>query len=306
MEIIKAIIPAAGLGTRFMPFTKTIPKEMLPLLNKPALHYIVDEVMQSSIHNFFVITNKRSHTIANYFDHNLELDVLLKDQDKQGILSDIERIATHASFTYLRQAEPRGLGHAIWRARHSIHKEHFAICLPDDIIISKTPALEQLMRIARQEKASVVAVQEVPADKVSQYGMVTIKKQFSNDLFQISKINEKPALKDAPSSLAVIGRYVLSSKLFPALEEIEPDFSDELQLSDGISHMIHNGEKVFAYKLQGTRYDIGTPAGWLKANMSLALQDPRYSKDIQNFMRDNLDMLNQAIVKSAKGIGKSL
>lgn len=305
MEIIKAIIPAAGLGTRFMPFTKTIPKEMLPLLNKPALHYIVDEGMQSGIDNFFVITNKRSHDMANYFDHNLELDLLLKDKDKTSALADIERIATRASFTYIRQAEPRGLGHAIWRARHSINKEFFAVCLPDDIIVSKTPALEQLLRIARQEKASVIAVQEVPYDKVTNYGVIAIKKQFTPQLFQVSHLVEKPAEKDAPSNLAIVGRYVLSHKLFPALEEIETDFSGELQLTDGISYMMHNGEKVFAYKIQGTRYDIGTPAGWLKANIGFALQDPRFSADIRAYLRD-VEQLEQFMVKPAKGLERGL
>ncbi len=305
MEIIKAIIPAAGLGTRFMPITKTVPKEMLPLLNKPALHYVIDEGMQSNINNFFVITNKRSHDMANYFDHNLELDVLLKDRDQLDMLTDIERIATQASFTYIRQAEPRGLGHAIWRARHSINKEHFAVCLPDDIIVSKTPALEQLLRIARQEKASVIAVQEVPLEKVPHYGIIAIKKQYTPQLFQVSHLVEKPAEKDAPSNLAIIGRYILSHKLFPALEEIETDRRGELQLTDGISHMMRNGEKVFAYKIQGTRYDIGTPAGWLKANISFALQDPRYSADIRSFLRE-YDQLDQFMVKPAKALERVL
>ncbi|MGE0010225.1 MAG: UTP--glucose-1-phosphate uridylyltransferase [Candidatus Babeliales bacterium] len=299
MEIIKAIIPAAGLGTRFMPCTKTIPKEMLPLLNKPALHYIVDEGMQSGIDNFFVITNKRSHDMANYFDHNFELDLFLKDKAKLSALADIERIATIANFTYIRQAEPRGLGHAIWRARHSINKEYFGVCLPDDIIVSKIPALDQLMRIARQEKASVIAVAEVPTDKSHHYGMVGIKKQFTPQLFQVSHLVEKPAEKDTPSNLAIVGRYILSHKLFPALEEIETDFSGELQLTDGIANMMRNGEKVFAYKVQGTRYDIGTPAGWLKANISFALQDPRYSAEIRAYFKE-LEQLEQFMVKPAK------
>lgn len=305
MEIIKAIIPAAGLGTRFMPCTKAIPKEMLPLLNKPALHYVIDEGMQSGIYNFFVITNKRSHDMANYFDHNLELDLLLKDRDKLNALADIERIATLANFTYIRQAEPRGLGHAIWRARHSINKEYFGVCLPDDIIVSKTPALDQLMRIARQEKASVIAVQEISPDKSSQYGIINVKKQFTPQLFQVGGLVEKPAEKDAPSNLAIVGRYILSHKLFPALEEIETDFKGELQLTEGISQMMRNGEKVFAYKIQGTRYDIGTPVGWLKANISFALQDPRYSAEIRGFLKD-VEQIEQFMVKPAKELERIL
>lgn len=305
MEIIKAIIPAAGLGTRFMPFTKAIPKEMLPLLNKPALHYIIDEGIQSGIDNFFVITNKRSHGIANYFDHNAELDLLLKDCNKLDILGEIERIATRAHFSYIRQAEPRGLGHAIWRARHSINKEYFTVSLPDDIIVSKTPALEQLMRIARQEKATVIAVQEVPVDKVSQYGVIAIKKQFTPNLFQVSHLVEKPAEKDAPTNLAIIGRYVLSHKLFPALEEVETDFSDELQLTDGISYMMHNGEKVFAYKIQGTRYDIGTPMGWLKANIGFALQDQKLAPEMRTFLKE-LGQVEQFMVKPSKTAEQTL
>ncbi len=168
MEIKKAVIPAAGLGTRFLPFTKAVPKEMLPLLNKPAIQYIIEEGLASDIDNFIMITSRDKQAISNHFDHNSELELLLKERGKFDLLDTLERIARNATFSYVRQSEPRGLGHAIWTARRTIgDKEYFGIFLPDDIIISKNPALAQLMKVARQEKASVIAVQEIPLKESS-------------------------------------------------------------------------------------------------------------------------------------------
>jgi UTP--glucose-1-phosphate uridylyltransferase len=284
MEIGKAVIPAAGMGTRFLPYTKTIPKEMLPLLNKPAIQVIIEECLKSAVKNILIITNREKQAIGNYFDQAPELDIFLKERGKADLLNDLEKIIRETHFTYIRQAEPLGLGHAIWMARHSIGKEYFSILLPDDIIVSSVPALAQLIRIAKQEKASVIAVQEVPAESVSSYGIVGIKKQITPKLFQVSQLIEKPHPKDAPSNLAVIGRYILSSKIFTALEEIAPYVTGELQLTDAISHMIKNNEKVFAYKVEGTRYDIGNPLGWLKATLGVALNDPTYASQIKKFL----------------------
>jgi UTP--glucose-1-phosphate uridylyltransferase len=287
MEITKAVIPAAGLGTRFLPFTKAVPKEMLPLLNKPAIQYIIEEGIDSDINNFIMVTSREKQAISNHFDHNVELELLLKERGKNASLSTLERIARDVTFSYVRQSEPRGLGHAVWIARHNIHdKEYFGICLPDDIIISKNPALGQLIKIARQEKASVIAIQEVPMDECNSYGIIGIKKQITPNLFQVSHLIEKPDQKDAPSNLAIVGRYVLSHKIFSALEELEADEDDELQLTDAINQMLHNNEKVFACKLAGIRYDIGNPIGWLKANIGCALQDPQYAPHINKLLED--------------------
>ncbi|MFA6066067.1 MAG: UTP--glucose-1-phosphate uridylyltransferase [Candidatus Babeliaceae bacterium] len=286
MDIIKAIIPAAGCGRRFLPYTKSVPKEMLPLIDKPAIQHSIEEGIASEILNFIIITSRGKETLANHFDNYPELENIIKTAGKNSSLHSLDRISRTANFSYVRQPEPLGLGHAVLMAKHSIAKEHFGIMLPDDIIIGKNPGLGQLIRIARQEKASVVAVQEVPRECISSYGVIGIKKQITPNLFQVSHIVEKPQQKDAPSNLAVIGRYVLSHKIFASLEEINTYNNQELQLSDGISHMIHNNERVFAYKIQGTRYDIGTPIGWLKAVIGYSLQDPTYAPHIQKFLNE--------------------
>lgn len=302
MDVSKVVIPAAGVGSRFLPYTKTIPKEMLPLCNKPAIHYIVDEGISSDIKNFFIITSRSKYSIEDYFDTSPELAAFLKDISKEALLSDIEKMIRSADFTYIRQAEMLGLGHALWLARHSIQKEYFGVMLPDDIITGKQPALDQLIRIARQEKASVIAVQEVPSEYISQYGVVDIKKQITPNLFQVSSLVEKPDKKDAPSNLAIVGRYVLSHKIFASLEEMTTySIGEELQLTDAINNMMQNSEKVFAYKVQGIRYDIGTPVGWIKAIIGMAYQNPHYAPHIKQFL-ENLTTSDSFVFNQSKNI----
>lgn len=284
MEVTKAIIPAAGIGSRFLPFTKAVPKEMLPLLNKPAIQYVVEEAMHAGIEQFLVITNKHKHAIADHFDAAPEVDAYLKDMNPEELLSGLGKIMRNAHFSYIRQPEQEGLGHAVWMARHAVGKEYISVLLPDDIIMGKDPGLSQLMRIARQERASVIAVQEVPTNCLSSYGVISVKKQLTPSLFQVGHIVEKPNHIDAPSNLAVIGRYVLSHKIFDSITEIMPYATSEIQLTDAISHMLKNNEKVFAYKIQGTRYDIGQPLGWMKAVIGMGLQDPHYRPHIQKFL----------------------
>lgn len=264
---------------------------MLPVLNKPALQYIVEEAIASEINNIIMITCKDKESIANHFDRSPELEAILKERDKLDLVASLEKISRAAVFTYIRQAEPLGLGHAVWLARHCIDKEYFGIMLPDELIVSKNnPGLLQLIKVARQERASVIAVQEVPQEMSSSYGMISIKKQITPNLWQISDVVEKPEPKDSPSNLAIIGRYVLSHKIFSALDSIETDARGELQLTDAISVMIRNNEKVFAYKTQGIRYDIGTPVGWVKAIIGCALQDPSYAPHIRKLLADQAQM----------------
>ena len=287
MDISKAIIPAAGLGTRFLSFTKTVPKEMLPLMNKPAIQFSVEEGLQSGINHFTIITARGKQAIADHFDASPELNFFLKERQRDEVLSTLNQIINSAHFTYVRQPEPLGLGHAIWLARHTIGKEYFGIFLPDEIILGKPPALDQLIHIARQEKASVIAVQEVPAACVSSYGIIAIRKQITPSLFQVNHLVEKPEQKDAPSNLAVIGRYKLSHKIFSSLEEISSmGNAEEIQLTDAITHLIRHNEKVFAYKVRGVRYDIGTPLGWLKAVIGCGLQDPQYRPHLKKFIQE--------------------
>lgn len=286
MKITKAIIPAAGLGTRFLPFTKAVPKEMLPLIDKPAIQYIVEEAINSGIDHFSIITSTAKHAVENHFDSNPGLEFLLREKNLYPLLAHTDKLFQTANFTYVRQPEALGLGHAVWMARATIGKEYFGVMLPDEIFVSKDPGLAQLIKIARQERASVVAVQEVPHECVSSYGVIAIKKQITPKLFQLAALVEKPSQKDAPSNLALTGRYILSHKIFNSLEQIMPYTTGELQLTDGISHMLGEGEKVFAYKVQGIRYDIGKPLGWIKAVLGTALQDPRYARHVREFLAD--------------------
>jgi UTP--glucose-1-phosphate uridylyltransferase len=277
MEIAKVIIPAAGLGTRFLPYTKTIPKEMLPLIHKPALQLIIEECASSGITQLVLVTSRGKSVITDHFDYDNRLHEIIQERQHRNLaLTELEQLIRTVYISTVRQPEPLGLGHAIWLSRHSIGKEYFGICLPDDIIMGPEPALAQLIRIAHQEKSSVIAVQEVPSNTVSSYGIVAVKKQLSSQLFELSGLVEKPHPHDAPSRLAIVGRYILSSKIFYALEEISSYAHEELQLTDAISRMLAYGERVLAYKLPGTRHDIGTPVGWLKAVMSMAWGDPLY------------------------------
>lgn len=306
MNITKTIIPAAGLGTRFLPLTKTLPKEMLPLLNKPAMQYIVEESLQSEIKNIVIITNRDRDALMNYFDVAPELQALLHERQREDLLSSIDKIIRTAQFSYIRQAEPMGLGHAILVARPVIDpKEYFCVMLPDDIIIGHPAALHQLLTIARQEHASVVAVQEVPEECVSSYGIIGIKKQFTPRLFQVSHMIEKPKKGEAPSNLAIVGRYVLSGKIFNELINLGHYATDELQLTDALCNMAKSNEKIFAYKIQGTRFDIGTPIGWLKAMIALALEHPQYSPHIKQFLA-SLDTLDSYKINQSTNIRHSL
>lgn len=305
MEVTKAIIPAAGLGTRFLPYTKAVPKEMLPLINKPAIQYIIEEGLSSALNNFFIITARDKQAITDHFDINPELERVLSERNKFDLMADTEKIIRQANFSYIRQSEPLGLGHAVWMARHVIGKEYFSIFLPDDIILGKNPAMEQIIKVARQEKASVIAVQEVPNECISSYGIVAIRKQITPNLFQVSHLVEKPAQKDAPSNLAVIGRYVLSHKIFSSLNEISSYAVGELQLTDAITHMMKNNEKVYAFKVQGTRYDVGTPLGWIKAIIGMSLQDPYYAPHVRKFLSE-LNTFDSFIYNQTKNISHTL
>lgn len=306
MDVTKAIIPAAGLGTRFLPFTKAVPKEMLPVVNKPAIQYCIEEGINSGISHFTLVTSKGKSAITNHLDMARELELYLEENNKRELLSTVDHILRSAHFSYVRQPEPLGLGHAIWMARHTIGKEYFGIFLPDDIMVSKNPALDQLIHVARQEKASVIAVQEVPMDCVSSYGVIDIKNQITPNLFQINNLVEKPEQKDAPSNLAIVGRYILSHKLFPSLDAASSyDVEGEIQLTDAITHMLRHNEKVFAYKIRGTRYDVGTPLGWMKAVIGCALQDPHYGPHMRKFISE-LETPESFLFDSSKTIEHQL
>jgi len=285
MKITKAIIPAAGLGTRFLPYTKSVPKELLPIMQTPAFQFIIEEGLESGICEFEIIENENKQAINNYFSKNLELEHQLQQTNKLSSIESINKIIEQATFNYIPQKEPLGLGHAILMAKQTIDNEYFGILLPDEIMMGKQAALAQLISIAQKYNTSVIAVQEVPTEKVSSYGIISIKNQLENNLFEIEQLVEKPAINDTPSNLAIIGRYILSSSLFNSLENIHPGANNEIQLTDGIAHMIKNGEKVLAYKIDTIRHDIGNPLGWLQANIYYSISNPVTAPLIKNIYK---------------------
>lgn len=287
MKITSAVIPAAGYGTRFLPYTKTIPKEMLPLLNAPAIHAIIQEGIASHIKNITIISNNEKTPLNSYFSSSIELEKFLSKQNKSMLLDEVHQLIQAIKINFVEQREQKGLGHAVLMAEQSITDPYFGIILPDDLIYHATPALAQLLAIAERENASVIAVQEVPLSSISSYGVIAIKKEISPDLYEVETLVEKPTAEQAPSNLAIIGRYVLSNKIFKSLTQIKPSVGKELQLTDAIAHLIHTQKQpVLAYKIAGTRYDIGTPVGWLKANIHLALQHPVYGSEIKKFFNE--------------------
>ncbi|MBM3894622.1 UTP--glucose-1-phosphate uridylyltransferase [Candidatus Dependentiae bacterium] len=281
---MKVIIPAAGLGQRLLPLTKSLPKEMLPLLDKPAAQYIVEEGIRSGIEDFIVVVNKHKKLLEDHFDASSE-DYLatIEASGNSAALEVINKIVKRAHFAYLRQPEPRGLGHAVALAARFISEHYFGVMLPDDIIISPQPCIGTLAKIAQQEKGNVIAIQEVPDDLVSRYGIVSFKKQLTPNLFQVKDLIEKPSKSDAPSNFAIVGRYVLSSSLFEHYKSHQ-NTEGEIQLTDIIKSMVQAGERLFAYRVQGTVLDAGTPLGYLKSVINLALKSHTYGKDIREYI----------------------
>jgi len=300
--VTKAIVPVAGTGSRFLPSSRSVPKEMLPVLEKPALQYAVEEGVRSGIKNFVMVTGKNREMIQSHFDPMSERDFMTLPQSSQHALSSLHKSVYAADFTYVPQHEPAGLGHAVWSARHAIGKEHCAIMLPDDNIHGPLPGIAQLIKVAQQEKCNIVAVQEVPGKDLSRYGVIAIKKQFSPNLFQVKELVEKPSAAHAPSNLAIVGRYVLSPSIFESLEDLNAQSTGEVQLTDGIQNLLFSGEKVFALKIQGARYDIGNPLGYLKASLAFALKSSQYQEEMTQYLseldRDMLVMQGKAEILS--------
>lgn len=286
MQINTVIIPAAGLGTRFLPFTKSVPKEMLPILNRPAIHSIIQEGVNSAISHFCIITNGNKPALQDYLQESPELAALLESRKASDQLKSIDTLISSARISYRMQHEPLGLGHAVLMGRPVVGDAWFGVMLPDDLFETgvELSALEQLMVVAKKYKAIVIAVQEVAPESVSAYGIVSITKELSPGLFEISGIVEKPAVGSAPSRLAAIGRYVFSPFIFDALEKIQPGAGGEIQLTDAIHFLAVSGHPVLAYTIKGTRYDIGNPLGWLTTNIAMGLKNPEYASAIRNMI----------------------
>lgn len=265
MKIERVVIPAAGLGTRFLPITKAIPKEMLPIWNKPAIHYIIKEVFLSDIKNVSLILSKDKNAIIDYFDYSYFLDEHLKSKGLSATISELDFIIQDLTFNFLRQSKPKGLGDAILHSKSFVKEDHFAVALPDDIVFAKNPLLLQLYSVFKKYSLPVLAVQEVPLEQASSYGVIKIKEKLKDNLFEIEDVIEKPQ-SNPPSNLAVIGRYILPYKVFDFIENSKPDKKNEIQLTTPMADMIKSGYKMLALKFEGERFDIGSPKGLLEAN----------------------------------------
>lgn len=287
MKICEVVIPAAGLGTRFLPFTKSVPKEMLPLLNKPAVQYIVEEAIGSGIDHIVMITAEGKEALENFLKPSERVEKALTKNNKISLLDGLPELITKSHFSYINQPEALGLGHAINLARNSITGDYFGIMLPDDIMLGNQPELLRLIEACKQNNGSIIAVQEVPNERISAYGTVGIKQYISPGLFQISSFVEKPKPEDAPSNYAIIGRYVLSKEIFNALDQIKPSVGGEYQLTDAMDMLLKQGHPMYALVVSGTRHDTGNPLGWLLANLDLALENPTYKQVITEFVQSH-------------------
>ena len=271
-SVRKAVIPAAGLGTRFLPATKATPKEMLPIVDKPTIQYIIEEALHSGIEDILIITGRSKRAIEDHFDRSIELELNLEAHGKMKELELVKRIS-NVRIHYIRQKEPRGLGHAILCAKQFVGEEPFAVLLGDDVVDSEKPALKQLIDVYDKTGASVLGVQEVPQEKVSAYGIVASEPTADERTFTVQDMVEKPAIEEAPSRLAVLGRYVITPEIFPILEETEPGRGGEIQLTDALK-VLAKEQAMYAYNFEGRRYDVGDKQGFLEATVEMALKRP--------------------------------
>jgi len=287
MKVRKAIIPAAGLGTRFLPATKAMPKEMLPIVDKPTIQYIVEEAIESGIEDIIIVTGKSKRAIEDHFDNSFELEQNLLEKGKYALLDEVQKSSKMVDIHYIRQKEPKGLGHAIWCARKFIGNEPFAVLLGDDIVRAETPCLKQLINQYNRCQASVIGVQRVPDDEVSRYGIVDAKK-IDERLFRVQNMVEKPSIGAAPSNLAIMGRYILTPHLFDILNKQEIGAGGEIQLTDAIAKL-NLIEEVYAYDFEGTRFDVGEKFGFIQTTIEFALQRKELRSSLLDYMQEILD-----------------
>lgn len=280
---MKAVIPAAGLGTRFLPATKAQPKEMLPVFDKPTIQYVVEEAVASGIDDILIVTGKGKRSIEDHFDRSFELEYILKENDKDEYLREVEAISELADIYYVRQKEQKGLGDAIYCARKHIDGEPFAVLLGDTITRSEVPCTKQLMDVYEKYGSSAIAVEEVPVDKVERYGIIKGQKKDEN-LYLIEDMVEKPAVDEAPSNLAIMGRYVLDSKIFDHIDDVPPGFGGEIQLTDAMRLL----DDIYGYVFQGKTYDIGNKVEWLKTSLEFAFEQPEAKKELTEYLNDLL------------------
>ncbi len=286
MRVRKAVIPAAGLGTRMLPATKTVPKEMLPMVDKPAIQYIVEEAVAAGIEDILIVTNRAKSAMDDYFDYYPELEDRLNAAGKERELAEVRRAADLANIFYVRQKETKGLGHAIARARRFVGNEPFAVLLGDDIMRAETPVIGQLIQAAEKYQCSAVGVQEVSTESISRYSSVKIE-PLEGNVFTVSDVVEKPRREQIFSNYAILGRYVLYPCIFDILEDLKPGVGGEIQLTDGLRQLCHRKNMV-AVDFEGRRYDTGNIRGFLEASIDFALDHPTIGPWLKGFLKDKV------------------
>lgn len=283
MRIRKVVIPAAGWGTRFLPATKVLPKEMLPLVDKPLMQYSVEEAISCGMEQIIIVTSFGKGAVEDHFDRGFELEHLLEQRGETRLLQEVRRITDLANICYTRQKEQLGLGHAILTARELVGGEPFAVFLPDDVFAAEVPIALQMVEIYERYLGSVIAVRRVAREEMGRYGIIE-PKQVEERVYQVLGVVEKPAPQEAPSEMAILGRYIFTPEIFEALEVTAPGAGGEIQLTDGIAILLQQ-QAVYAYEFEGEYYDAGTPLGFLKASVSLGLRHPRLGPDFREFLR---------------------
>ena len=290
MKVRKAIIPAAGLGTRLLPNTKSIPKEMLPLVDKPVLQYIVEEAVSAGVEEILIITNRGKSPIEDYFDYAPDLESRLLADGKEKEAGIIRAVADMADVYFVRQKETKGLGHAVWRAKSFVGNEPFAVLLGDDIMLSETPVLKQLVDAAERYKCSAIAIREFPGEEICKYSSVKLVEQLTERVYRIGDMNEKPTMEERLSNYAIMGRYVLTPAIFDILEHTAPGRNNEIQLTDGMRRLCHE-EPMCAVDFEGKRYDTGNLKGYLESIIDFALKNEEAGDWLRQFIIDKAEQL---------------
>jgi len=290
LKVKKAIIPAAGLGTRFLPATKAQPKEMLPIVDKPTIQYIIEEAIASGIEDIMIVTGRGKRAIEDHFDKSYELEDILMRKGDEDNLRLVKDISNHVNIYYIRQKEPKGLGHAIYCARSFIGNEPFAVLLGDDIVDSEVPCLKQLIEVFNEYNTTVLGVQKVAEEDVNKYGIVSCK-LVEDRVYKVKDLVEKPEKENAPSNIAILGRYIITPQIFRHLENAQPGKGGEIQLTDALRALMQN-EAMYAYDFIGKRYDVGNKIGFLQANVEFALKREDLRDEFREYLMSLLDGLN--------------
>jgi len=285
-EIRRAVFPAAGLGTRFLPATKAQPKEMLPLVDKPLIQYVVEEAVDAGIENLVIVTGRGKNAIEDHFDVSFELERILEDRGKSDLLKLVRAVSDMVNIVYVRQKEALGLGHAVMMAENLVNREPFAVLLGDDVIEAEPPCIRQMIDVYERHRASVIAIMEVPRDEVQRYGIIkgAPLEGGGGRVYRVEDLVEKPSVEDAPSNLAIIGRYILTPGIFPALRGTGQGRGGEIQLTDGLRRLLSE-EQVLAYRFQGRRYDAGEKLGFLKATVEFALKNSELGPEFRKYLK---------------------